>query len=136
MIFLKMANEIIVVATPEPTSITDSYALIKSFKLDGGKAKIKILLNMCQSEEEGLQVGKRLKDICTHFLGNTTEFLGVINRDDQVVKAIRHQKAFLEMVPDCIASKQIQKIAALLKADLFENKELDAFYHSMKGALS
>lgn len=136
MMLLKIANEIIVVATPEPASVTDSYALIKSFKLEGGKAKIKILLNMCQTEDEGLIVGKRLQEICLNFLGTKPEFLGVINRDEQIIKAIRNQRAFLEMMPGCLASKQVKQIAVQLRSDTFDNKELDDFYQSMKGSFA
>jgi flagellar biosynthesis protein FlhG len=136
MTFLKISDEIIVIATPEPTSVTDSYALIKAFKIDGGRGHIKILLNMCQSEEDGLRIGERLRQICTHFLGLETELLGILLRDDLVVRSIRYQKAFLLAEPECSASKQIRKIALQLKSDHFEHRIRDDFFDSVKGALT
>jgi flagellar biosynthesis protein FlhG len=108
---LYASQKIIVVLTPEPTSMTDSYALIKALKMENAEGELYLLLNQCRHEDEGKKVALRLQRICTHFLGKTPELLGVLIQDEKVSLAVRQQKAFLELYPDSTPSKQIRTMA-------------------------
>ena len=134
--FLLMASEVIVVATPEPTSLTDSYAVIKSLKLEGGKARVMFLFNMCRNEEEGTRVGEKLKEICRHFMGMTPEIIGVINHDPSVSLAVRKQRAFLDLYPETKASRQITEAASKLMQAEVKPNDLGDFFSAMKDLFS
>lgn len=134
--FLLMSSEVIVVATPEPTSLTDSYAVIKSLKLEGGKAKVMFLFNMCRNEEEGIRVGEKLKEICRHFMGMTPEIIGVVSYDPSVPLAVRKQRAFLDLYPASKASQQITDAASRLVLTESKPNDLGDFFSAMKDLFS
>ena len=92
---LMPADEIIVVTTPEPTSITDSYGLIKSIVSHTREKNIKILVNRVRSAIEGKKVADRVIGISGQFLEVQVENLGFIYQDEDVEKSIREQKPYV-----------------------------------------
>lgn len=90
------AQERLVVLTPEPTSLTDAYALIKVLKLTHGVEHYKVLVNMSQDAKSAKAVFTRLYQACDHFLsGVSLDFVGFIPRDTDVRKSV------VEQVPVC-----------------------------------
>ncbi|EKD27099.1 MAG: Flagellar number regulator FleN [uncultured bacterium] len=134
--FLLASTHIIVVATPEPTSITDSYALLKTLTLENNDAKTMILMNMCRKEDEGTIVGNRLIQICKHFLNITPELIGIVNYNTEMSNSIRKQKALLEAYPNSIATLQIKTIAQRLKNLAPKTNDLGNFFNSLKAFIS
>ena len=100
-----------VVITPEPTSLTDSYALIKVMSARKHLRDYFVLVNQIGSKKEETVSFNRLTGVCKHFLNITPSLLGAIREDAQLVEAVRHQKIALEMFPQSKAAKDINAIA-------------------------
>lgn len=118
------AEECIVVATGEPTSITDAYGIIKILNQNGAK-RFKLLINMVTGIEEAKTVYSTLSQAADRFLnGVVTEFLGFIPRDPMVPKSVIERKPFLINSPESEASKSITGLAKKLY-DSPRRKDLD-----------
>lgn len=115
--FCIAAQEIIVVTSPEPTAVTDAYALIKVLSNRYQERDFNILVNSVRSESEAIDVFKRLSTATERFLNISIDYLGFIPLDYAVQRAVRSQKAFISAYPDCLASKQIMNIATQLIED-------------------
>lgn len=111
MYFNMAAKEIIVVITPEPTSLTDAYAMIKILYQGHDERRIMILVNMARSPSEAREVFKRLGKATEHFLNLKVEYLGYVLRDEKVTEAVRRQRPLVELYPNCQASKCLFTIA-------------------------
>jgi flagellar biosynthesis protein FlhG len=108
------ANEIIVVASPEPTSITDAYALMKLLSIKYHIREFTLVANSVQSDEEGVGVFNRLNAACRQFLQVNLNFLGSVPFDMAIRKAVRQQRAVLDIYPGSPSAKSIARLAALL----------------------
>ncbi len=106
------ARQRVVVVTPEPTSITDAYALIKVLS---GRHQIRdfmILVNWVRNEQEARKVFKQLSAVADRFLGMLRLlYIGYIPRDTAISRAVRQQKPALELYPDSKACKQFINVA-------------------------
>ncbi|MDA3832606.1 MAG: AAA family ATPase [Spirochaetales bacterium] len=109
--FSQWATQYIIVITPDPTSLTDGYALMKVLSSRYGKKKFQLIVNNVKSQKEGMDTSKSIGAVLEQFLGLTPELLGVLPKDNQVVQAIRKQTPFLLNTPDCRAAKEIRRIA-------------------------
>lgn len=112
--FAVAAERVVVVCTPEPTSITDAYGMIKSLRATSGAVQIHLAINMAEDEEEGLDVHSRIQQACTTFLGTQIELAGIIPRDPLVPAAVRGQMPFLIGSPNGPASVQMRHMASAL----------------------
>jgi flagellar biosynthesis protein FlhG len=108
--FVEAASDIVIVITPDPTSITDAYALIKNIIKDEDK-KIKLIINRVESNEEGDEVFNKLEQAVSKFLDKSLENLGYIFEDNNLKKAVRKQMPVIEAYPRAISSKGIENIA-------------------------
>ncbi len=97
--------------TPEPTSLTDSYALIKVLCTQHQIKNFQIIVNMAESDKEGKNAFNRLAQACDHFLNLPISLLGVVHRDPMVTESVRHQVPLLKFAPTCQAAKDIREIA-------------------------
>lgn len=106
------AQERIIVMTPEPTSLTDAYALIKVLKVNHGVEHFKILLNMMPDLKSSKEIFSRLHAACDHFLGGISlDLVGSIPRDKEVRNAVTAQIPFCRHKPDAPASKALKDVA-------------------------
>ncbi len=112
--FCIAAEEIIVVTSPEPTAMTDAYALIKVLSTRYQEREFSILVNSVKDSDEALDVFRRLSMVTERFLNISLDYLGYIPYDKHVQKAVRLQKAFVDAYPNCTASKQVYEIAERL----------------------
>lgn len=128
--FVMVSNEIVLVITPEPTSLTDAYSLLKvlnnSQRFQSNECKIRVLSNKANSYHEGMNSYEKLNTVVKKFLNMNISILGLIPNDDNVQKAIIKQKPVSLLYPNSKASKAYQEISKLL---LDEVKE----YQSKKG---
>jgi len=107
------ADECIIVATNEPTSITDAYAMMKVMAIHHDKKYFKLLVNMSDSAEVAKSVYLNLNQAADRFLNSVViEYLGYLPGDAMLKKAVINQKTVLEMYPDAISSKAFTKLAA------------------------
>ncbi|MDX9746214.1 MAG: MinD/ParA family protein [Syntrophales bacterium] len=111
MYFNMAAQEIIVVTSPEPTAITDAYAVIKVLNQRHAKERFRVLVNMVKNEEEAKEVFARLNQATSHFLNVTVAYLGHVVQDDHVPEAVRKQKPFVTLFPRSAAARCLRDLA-------------------------
>lgn len=117
MYFNLAAQERIVVVSPEPTSITDAYALIKVMASKYNEKKFKVLPNMVSGVREAKAVYSLLAAVADKHLATlaiSMDYLGFIPRDEMLVKAVKQQKAVLEAFPGSGASKGFRDLAKMI----------------------
>ena len=112
--FNQWARENVIILTPDPTSLTDAYALIKVLKSQYGKGDFKLVINSVETLKEGQAVFDNMARVLKNFLHIEPKLLGVIPRDKNVVQAIREQKPFVTEKPNCRASQAIMKMSDLV----------------------
>jgi flagellar biosynthesis protein FlhG len=110
--FCTIAQDIIVIAFPEPTSITDAYALMKVLFQKHARKDFKLLVNAVKNEGEGKEVFRQLSMVADRFLPNISiDYFGYVLRDENIPKTIRQQRAVLEVYPHSKASQCFMTIA-------------------------
>lgn len=109
--FNTAAQEIIVVVSPEPTSITDAYALMKVLFLKHGERRFKLLVNSVKNKKEGMDVYHNLCTVADRYLDVSIDYLGSIPYDDNLQKAVREQRAITDLFPHSKASEEFYNIA-------------------------
>ena len=114
--FCLASSEIIVVITPEHTSLTEAYTLLKTLSLNGFKGGIWVVVNQCTTSHIAKLVYKRFKSIVAKNLGIDVLPLGLIYQDSKMIQAVKQQKIFVSLYPKANASKCLQKIAERLVA--------------------
>lgn len=113
--FAFVSNEILFVTTPEPTAITDAYALIKSIcnnpQFQQSKPKMRLLINKSRSPKESEEVFDKLDKVAERFLGIRLEKLGALPDDRALVDAVIERKPFSLIYPKAAVTKAIEGIA-------------------------
>ncbi|MGO9313755.1 MAG: MinD/ParA family protein [Syntrophobacteraceae bacterium] len=110
------AHERIIVVTPEPTSLTDAYALIKVLYSKHGERNFRILVNSAANEPNGKSIFAKLSKVADHFLdGLSLDYLGTIPHDISVTKSVMKQRPVLEVFPETPASKAFMRIAETIR---------------------
>jgi len=115
--FTANANEMIVLVSPEPTSIMDAYALIKVSTAKGNGVKVNIIATQIKSVKEGRDAINKLKYAADRFLGIKINILGAVFFDKNVINAVRRQNPFVVEYPRSIASICVRNIAKRIILD-------------------
>ncbi|OEU57596.1 MAG: flagellar synthesis regulator FleN [Desulfuromonadales bacterium C00003096] len=123
MYFNMVAKEIVVVVSPEPTSLTDAYALIKLLYRGYATKRFMLLVNMVTGSNEAKEVYRRLSNATDHFLNLSVEYLGYILRDKTVYEAVKQQSMLVELAPHSKASKCLFAVAEKLCQERPEDYE-------------
>jgi flagellar biosynthesis protein FlhG len=98
-------QERLLVVTPEPTSLTDAYALIKILKLRHGVDRFHVLVNMAKNEKTAKDIFAKLYSACDQFLGGISlNFVGSVPFDSSVRQAVIRQEPFCGLAPGSIAA--------------------------------
>jgi flagellar biosynthesis protein FlhG len=105
------ADEIIVVATPEPTSITDAYALMKVLSIKYGTDHFKLIVNAAASDTEADDVFRQLNLVAARFLDIHIDYYGGVVLDENLKKGVRQQKMVSELAPLTKASQNFASLA-------------------------
>ena len=108
------ADTLLVMATGEPTSLTDAYAVLKLHAADRPDGVSRIVVNQAASRAEGERTYGTLSRACASFLGRTPALAGVIRRDERVRDAIRRQTLLLTRHPCCPAAQDVEAVAQSL----------------------
>jgi flagellar biosynthesis protein FlhG len=121
--FVAAADDVIIVTTPEPTAITDAYALIKiiATEYDTMNIGLKLVVNRARGAAEAKNVSDRITCIAGQFLYIKVDYLGFIYDDPVVPGAVRSQKPFMVMDPKSKASHCVQHLVE--RMDKVEPKE-------------
>ena len=104
----------VVLATDEPTSLTDAYAFIKMINAERPGRDIRIVVNVANSTTEGERTYHTLLKACQGFLKMSPPLLGIIRRDAKVREAIRSQTSLLTRYPNSEAALDVETIARRL----------------------
>ena len=111
MDFNVTAHEIIVVVSPEPTSITDAYALMKVLSLKYAEKCCKVIVNQAGTSQQGREVFRQLNLVAERFLDMTIDYLGSVLFDANITKGVKNQKLVSDLYPDARASKCFSDLA-------------------------
>ncbi len=110
--FCVVAEETLIVTSPEPTALTDAYALIKVLFTRYQEREFSVMVNSARGPEEAFEVFKRLMLVTEKFLNVSLNYVGHIPTDGSVGKAVRAQRPFVDMFPGTEASRQVCQMAS------------------------
>ncbi|MEY2988274.1 MAG: hypothetical protein RJB13_1795 [Pseudomonadota bacterium] len=105
------ASEIILVATPEPTSLADAYATMKVLVQTNNDYIFRLVVNMARNEDEALRVFERLNSVANEYLQARLEFAGFIPMCESVRQSVRERTAYTQKYPFSPASRGVRGIA-------------------------
>ncbi len=108
--FVAAAEEVLVVITPEPTSLTDAYGLIKVLSKYNVHHQMMVVINRAGDEKEAWQTYRTIEATTKQFLEVQLTYLGFILHDTTVVQAVKRQQPFILMAPSAAASQGIVRI--------------------------
>ncbi len=110
--FNTAAHDILVVTTPEPTAITDAYALMKLLSTQYHEKRFNLIVNQSQNENDALDVYRKLTMVANKYLDISIDFLGSVPEDRQMNEAIRKQKVISELYPHLRITSSFRELAS------------------------
>lgn len=111
LFFSSVADEVMLVTTPEPTAITDGYALVKVLSSEYGVKSLVLLVNEVLDNKEAHVVHKKLSAVCEKHLGVKVKFGGSVDKDTNLEKAVRERKPVYISYPTAPASNCLRVFA-------------------------
>lgn len=111
MEFVYSADKIVIITTPEPSAITDAYAMIKMLFYHSKSPDISVVINMVQTEDEGRNIFTKINQILQHFLNRQVSYLGSILYDKDLQDAVKDQVPVLIKHPRSTSATNIHNIA-------------------------
>ena len=112
--FNAISEDILIVVTPDPASLTDSYAVVKVLNKKTGRKDFNIVVNMVRNEKEALDIFRNILSVTDRFLDVYLNFYGFLPMDPNINLATRKQKLWVERFPDTSATKALEKICERL----------------------
>lgn len=115
--FIQASDLSLIIATPEPTSIADAYALIKCALMSSPPSRqprVALVVNQVCSKKEADEVHARIASVCSRFLRYRLPFMGWIAQDAQVGAAVRKRKPLILDDPRCPASRDLRRLGCVL----------------------
>lgn len=113
------SSEVLLVATPEPTSITDAYALLKTLcrheEFYQSMVRIHMIANRTRGYREGKELYDKLGSVVEKFLQLKMNYLGYIPYDDKLPKSVMRQKPVTIAYPDAVSSRAVLDLAMVLE---------------------
>jgi len=109
--FVRAADEVLIIVTPDPSSLTDGYATAKALFQDRISMPVKLLVNMVSGEPEAEQVYKHLNGVVQRFLGHELGYAGYVRTDPVAIGFIRKRVPFYTGNPNSAASVDVARIA-------------------------
>lgn len=135
--FTLAARERIIILTPEPTSLTDAYAMIKVLSSNHEIKRFRILVNSVSSKQEALMVYKQLTKVADRFLGTISlDYLGYLPKDPQLSRAVRSQQLVAATKPEAPVSSMYSELAEKMvneKIDPRIDGNIQFFWHDILG---
>lgn len=120
MEFVVLSGEVLLIATPEPTSITDAYALLKTLNYQPEFTRehchIKLIANKVSNEKDGRELFEKLSVVADKFLNISLEYMGAVPSDNNMSKAVMKQQPLSVAYPNSQAARAIDDMARILAA--------------------
>ena len=119
---ISLASEVLVVATPEPTSLTDAYATIKVLVGQQKRQVVRTIINQTARVGDGRAITRQLQQVLDRFVvtepGQSTRLvhMGDIPADPTVKQAVMRRKLLMQMAPDCPAGLAMTQLALKLES--------------------
>lgn len=110
--FILAADDVILVTTPEPTSITDAYSVVKMVHGKDPNVHMKLIVNQCTNSKEGQRTADNFKQVAEQFLGKEIGALGSIPNDSHVPEAVKKQEPLMLAYPNSESALAIRQIAS------------------------
>ena len=131
--FCSASQEIVVVTSPEPTALTDAYALIKVLFKNYQEKRFRVIVNSVRDQAEAVEVFRKLSMAAERFLSISLDYLGHIPFDESIRKAVRMQKAVIDKFPLSPSARQIKEIAARLDSEAIggEKGSIQFFWNAL-----
>ncbi len=113
--FVRAADEVLLVTTPEPTAMADAYGVLKTLAMESpASPRVCLIVNKVKSPEEGLLVARRISKVAREHLSIRIEYTGFVLEDEKVSLAVRRQKPVVMLYPNTYASVCINNLVASL----------------------
>lgn len=106
--YILAADDVIVVTTPEPTSVTDAYSVVKMVHGRDPNVHMKLVVNQCTSLKEGQRTADNFKQVAQQFLEKDIGILGSIPTDSRIPETVKKQQPLMLAYPDSEAAKAIR----------------------------
>lgn len=108
---MALCDELLLITTPEPTSLTDAYALVKMMSQVGQMPHMRLVVNRARTAMQAREASDKFTSVCSRFLQIQMTQLGTVLEDDAVVRAVARQLPFYVAEPGSAASRCIRKLA-------------------------
>jgi flagellar biosynthesis protein FlhG len=108
--FASLGSEILLVTTPDPTSLRDAYAMSKVLHRRAGVEVIRVIANQVASEAGGIEVFERLSGITRRFLSLELDYLGCVPRDESVPRAVAQGHPYVIGAPRSAATRAVESL--------------------------
>ena len=112
--FAALGSHILLVTTPDPTSLRDAYAMAKVLHRRAGVDSIRVIANQVSSEANGLEVYERLLGITRRFLSLELDYLGCVPKDESVSRAVAQGQPYVIGAPRCKATRAVESLVSKL----------------------
>lgn len=109
--FALLADDIILVTTPEPSAITDAYAMIKVIHMEKTEARVGLVVNLARSENQAFEVAHKMAEVSKQFLNFNISFLGALPTDPSIPRAVMQRQPWAELYPRTMATRAIRQVA-------------------------
>jgi len=110
--FSQASQQVIVVVTNDPASLTDAYALIKVLNRDHGIRRIQVLANQAHGPAEAKEIYESLRRVAERFLDVTLSFMGSVPHDEWLKRAVRRQLPVVLAYPNSPSARAFTDLAA------------------------
>ncbi|HUU43907.1 MAG TPA: MinD/ParA family protein [Planctomycetota bacterium] len=131
------ADEVLVICTPEPTSIMDAYATIKMITREPAHGRLRVVVNMAAERKEAERVSNTMADVSRRFLSIDVDRVGFIPWDEHVPKAVKERRPFGLLYPHCAASVAVRGLArVIVNGRAPERRQGGGFFARLVNALA
>ena len=111
MSFIYAGDETIIITTPDPTAMTDAYAMIKVVSQNSPDTSLKLVINMVNHKKDALDVAEKLNLVSTKFLKCGVTYFGYVLYDERLKQSVREQVPVLLRYPQSMSSGCFRQIA-------------------------
>lgn len=131
--FIACCDDLIVITTPEPTSLTDAYSLVKAVNYFKVKNSVKVIVNRVIDSGEGKKTYEKFSNAVLNFLKMDVTYIGKVSEDRKIVLAVRQQQPFVLIYPNCDAAIDINNIASQLigSANIENNNGIQGLFRKI-----
>lgn len=129
--FTRAADDVLVVTTPEPTAVTDAYAMVKVISKDNQPRRVSLLVNQARNATEAQVVYERIATVAKKFLSVNVLDAGHVLSDPEVPTAVRKRTPFVIGSPRCPASQGVSQLAMRLAQGVSVQPDSGGFFNRM-----